>query len=107
METTGRPLTVKCFSSFCPAPNATVGKNKTPAPSTGSTARFHFVEQIVAGTMLVNAPSAIEHRGQQFRFLLIRNREIFTSQFVVGVFFQPALAFLNELVQRFEVLTQR
>src|SRR5215468_9640377 len=103
METTGLPLTVKCFSSFWPAPNVAAGKKNTAAPTTGRTVRFNFDKQTVAGHMLVNAPSAIKHRGQQFRFLLISNREIFTSQFVVGVVLQPALALFDELVQRFQV----
>src|SRR5579859_4832984 len=106
METTGRRFTVKCFSSFWPAPNAATGKKRTPAPSIGSRVRFNLGEQIMAGNMLVNAPSAIEHRGQQFCFLLISNREIFASQLIVGVFLQPALALIDELVQRLEVLTQ-
>src|SRR5262249_27086768 len=106
METTGRPFTVKCFSNFWPAPNAAAGKKNTLAPITGSRVRFNLEGWTVAGHMLVNAPSAIEHRGQQFRLLLIGNREIFTSQLVVGVFLQTALTLFNELVQGFEVLAE-
>src|SRR5215475_14289041 len=104
METTGRPFTVKCFSSFWPAPKAAKGSKRAPAPNTGSRVRFNFDEQIMAGNMLVNAPSAIEHRGQQFRFLLISNREIFARQFVVGIFSKATAAVLNELVQRLKIL---
>src|SRR5215470_7444829 len=106
METTGRPFTVKCFSSFWPAPNAAAGSRNIPAPITGSRVRFNFEKQTVAGHMLVNAPSAIEHRGQQFRLLLVSNREIFASQLVVGVFLQPTLALFDELIQGFEILTE-
>src|SRR5215510_8580414 len=107
METTGRPFTVKCFSNFWPAPNAAAGKKNTLAPITGSRVRFNLERLTVAGHMLVNAPSAIEHRGQQFRLLLIGNREIFTSQLVVGVFFQAMAAIFDEEIQRSEILAQR
>src|SRR5262249_7068222 len=106
METTGRPFTVKCFSNFWPAPNAAAGKKNTLAPITGSRVRFNLERLTVAGHMLVNAPSAIEHRGQQFRFLLISNREIFTSQLVVGIFLEATAAIFNELIERFQILAQ-
>jgi len=35
------------------------GKEETPAPSIGSRVRFNLDEQIMAGNMLVNTPSAI------------------------------------------------
>ena len=56
--------------------------------------------------MLIYAPSAIEHRGQQFRFLLISNREIFTRQFVVRIFLQAMAALFDEQVQRGQILAK-
>src|SRR5215813_14017342 len=99
METTGRPLTVKCFSIFWPVPKAAAGRRRIPTPSTGSKVRFHFDEYIMTGDMLINAPSAIKHRGQQFGFLLISNRQILARQFVVGIFLQAFAAIINELIQ--------
>src|SRR5215475_11126336 len=107
METTGRPLTVKCFSSFWPAPNVAMGSKRAPAPNTGSRVRFNLDEPIMAGNMLVNAPSAIEHRGQQFCFLLISNRQIFARQFVVGIFSKATAAVFDELIKRLQILPQR
>src|SRR5450755_832697 len=88
MQTTGWPLTGKCFSKCCVAPEAgaivTVHKN-APALNTGRIFRL-----FVCAFMSVYAPPAIHHRGQQFRFLLVGAGQIFTGQ-IVARFFLHAL----------------
>src|ERR1700692_37531 len=62
ITTTGRPLTVKCFSTRCGGALAAIhGDSSTPAPLTGRIALLlHTVDSFIS----VQAPPAIHHRGQ-------------------------------------------
>src|SRR5882762_2779690 len=122
ITTTGRVWTAKCFSICWLAAPAAVKpeQRKTAAPNSESTpgltsrrsagklkSGHEAVIFIFPVPMLVDAPFAIHHRGQQFGFLLIRIGQIFTRQFVLRGRAQTALADSNKIINLLEVLPER
>ena len=57
--------------------------------------------------MVINTPSAIHHRGKQFRFLLVGAVEIFARQFVLRRLLQMPLAVGNKIIDLLQVLLKR
>jgi len=56
--------------------------------------------------MAVQAPTAIHHRGQQFRFLLIGIGQIFARQFIGRLFPQVLFAVGDKLIDLLQVLAK-
>src|SRR5262249_15557002 len=59
------------------------------------------------GLILVYAPSAIDHRGQQFGFLLIGSGQILARKLILRLLLEVLAAFSNKLVELAQVLLQR
>src|SRR5271166_5933103 len=85
-------------------------KKKNPAPSTGN--KLHLLRDpelanpVACRLMSVYTPSAFHHGRQQFRFLLVSARQIFTRQSVLRFFRDPVFAVCNKIVNSLEVLAQ-
>src|SRR6266849_1743605 len=121
ITTTGRALTVKCFSRCWPA--AAAGRpeqRKVAAASTGRIPRFRSgrraarprsdreaANPIIPIPMLVDAPFAIHHRGQQFGFLLIGVGQIFARQIVLRRSLHTPFADGNKIIHLLQVLPER
>src|SRR6516164_4408759 len=103
--TTGWPLTVKCFSNFWSAPDVS-GRSSTPLRIEVRTGNRDLGN---AGLRLisVHAPTAFHHCGQNLCFLLIGGGQIVPRHLVVGVFLEALAAFLDEGVDRGQILTER
>src|SRR5256885_463149 len=114
ITTTGRVLTAKCLST-CWLAAACAGEipeqKKAAAPSTGSMPRFISESRadrlIIPIPMLVDTPSAIHHRGQQFGFLLIGVGQVFTRQIILRFSAHTALAVSNKIIHLLQVLPER
>src|ERR1700675_1964779 len=111
MATTGRPLTVKCFSRCWVAACAPAAeKMKNPAPSMGN--KFHMrrdselANLVPCRLMSVYTPSAFHHGRQQFRFLPVGAGQIVARQSVLRLILDPVFAVCNKIVQCLEVLAQ-
>src|SRR6266404_5782356 len=105
--TTGRPLTAKCLSTFWPAANEASGIRSIPALITGRSADAKFWRIAGLTVMLVHAPAAFHHRGQNLCLLLIGGGKIIARDLIVRVFLQALAAFLDEGVQGGEIFAQR
>src|SRR5208283_2234482 len=102
--TKGWSFTVKCrswCSGLAPQTGAAAQTNR-PTPKAENA-----ICRIPCGCILVLAPSAIHHSGQQFCFLLISAFQIFPGQLVLGMLLQVLLAFSNEFVHGAEIVPQR
>src|ERR1700736_2853096 len=103
MQTTGCPFTGKCFSKCCVAPIAgPAPQQNTPTPTSG-----RMLRPIVRAFISVYAPPAFHHRGQQFRFLLVRAGQIIARKIVARLLFHALFAVGNKLVDDVQVLAQR
>src|SRR5438105_7669103 len=105
--TTGRPLTAKCFSIFWPAANDASGIRSSPAARVGRKAEATVLGTARLTIILVHAPAAFHHSGQNLCLLLIGSRKIIARDLIVGIFLQALAAFLDKRVQSGEVFAQR
>src|SRR5262249_11202064 len=66
-----------------------------------------LIRDLRKGSILMFAPGAFHHRGNQIGFLLVRCVEIFPRQFVAGILPQTLLTFSNKFVKSAQILSQR
>src|SRR5882724_12766248 len=105
--TTGRPLTAKCLSTFWPAANEASGIRSMPALITGRSADAKFLRIAGLTVMLVHAPAAVHHRGQNLCLLLIGGGKIIARDLIIGIFLQTLAALLDKGIQGSEIFAQR
>src|SRR5580692_5556974 len=88
MQTTGCPLTGKCFSKCSLAcDEGVVAKSNAPAPSMG-----RMLRRIVCAFISVHTPAAIHHRRNQLGLLLVRAGKIFARKIVPWFIFDALFA---------------
>src|SRR5215475_997335 len=104
--TTGWPFTVKRFSIFSAAAGEAKGSRNMPAPTSGMKTGRTDLRNAGLRLILVHAPAALHHRGQNFCLLLISSGKVFARHGVVGVFFEALPAFFDEGIDRGEVFAQ-
>src|SRR5215831_16301698 len=104
--TTGWPFTVKRFSIFSAVAGEARGSRNTPAPTSGRKTARTDLQNAGLRLILVHAPAALHHRGQNFCLLLISSGKIFARHGVVRVFFEALPAFLDEGIDRGEIFAQ-
>src|SRR5215813_13322539 len=104
--TTGWPFTVKCFSIFSAVAGEARGSRNMPAPTSGRKTGRTDLQNAGLRLILVHAPAALHHRGQNFCLLLIRCGKIFARHGVVRVFFEALPAFLDKGIDRGEIFAQ-
>src|SRR5215467_11141202 len=105
--TTGWPFTVKCFSIFSAAAGAAKGSRNRPAPTSSVKSGRTDLRNLGLRLILVHAPAALHHCGQNFRLLLVSGGKIFARHGVVRVLREPLPAFLDEGIDRGQIFAQR
>src|SRR5205814_9184584 len=83
-----------------------MGRTSMPAPRTGSSAGTNTLRIAGLRLILVHAPAAFHHRGQNLCFLLICGGQIIARNLIAGIFPQALAAFLYEGVQCREILAE-
>src|SRR5215510_14084624 len=96
--TTGRPLTVKCFSIFWPAANAVKGVRSKPAAAIGRIALPSFERTEGLRIILIHAPAAFHHHGQDLCLLLVGSGKIVARYLIVRIFLQALAALFDKSV---------
>src|SRR5580765_2615016 len=78
-----------------------------PAPSSGVKTGRTDLRIARLRLMLVHAPAALHHGGQNFCLLLVSSGKVFARHRIIGLFLEALAAFLDERIDGAEIFAQR